>query len=308
MFSFLLNIGPKQKNQNYINEITNTAPKSKNSSSNIKRNVFLSNDKMQREKNKLQSDVIKPFKYTEQPEYYYEYKEEDEIAEQFKKRDSNPSYSTKLFSESIPNQVNTKSKYELKQYDNSKYGKDNESSLDKFNLITTIGKGTFGKIVLASLKQNPNNLFALKIIKKQYLVETNNVSHILNERRILQMIQCPFIVNLKFSFQNKEKIFLAFDYHPGGELFFHLQKRKRLPESEVKFYAAELYLALRYLHSKGILYRDIKPENIVLDKEGHIKLIDFGYSKKLVNKADHTNTIIGTNEYIRKLLLLIISP
>ncbi len=176
--------------------------------------------------------------------------------------------------------------------------------LSQFNLIKVIGRGTFGKVVLVSLKSDVSQVMALKIIKKQHIVQTKNVSNIINEKKLLQIIDHPFIVKLRYSFMNKEKIFMAFDYHNGGELFFHLQKRKRLPENEVRFYAAEIYLALRYLHSKGIIYRDIKPENIILDKFGHIKLIDFGLAKKLTLGA-FTKSFCGTNEYIRKLLKLI---
>jgi len=91
---------------------------------------------------------------------------------------------------------------------------------------------------------------------------------------------------------------MAFDYYNGGELFFHLQKHRRFSETLTKFYAAEIYIALKYLHSKKIVYRDLKPENIILDKQGHIKLIDFGLAKSGVTEFNPTSTICGTNEYI----------
>ena len=95
---------------------------------------------------------------------------------------------------------------------------------------------------------------------------------------------------------------MAFDYHNGGELFYHLQKRKRLPENDVKIYAAQIYIALRYLHSRMIIYRDLKPENIILDKNGYIKIIDFGLAKRLSRNNMFTKSFCGTNEYIRKLI------
>jgi serine/threonine protein kinase len=129
--------------------------------------------------------------------------------------------------------------------------------------------------------------------------------NIINEKRILEIVDSPFIVKLRFSFQDKNKIIMGFDYHNGGELFYLLQKRKRLSEEEVKFFGTEMFLALKYLHSKLILYRDIKPENIIIDRNGHIKVIDFGLAKKLVYKKMFTKTFCGTNEYIRKFIFMI---
>lgn len=177
--------------------------------------------------------------------------------------------------------------------------------LSEFNLIKVIGRGTFGKVILVTLKTDPSQVFALKIIKKQYIVQTRNVANVINEKKILHEISNPYIVKLRYSFQNKEKIFMAFDYHNGGELFFHLQRRRKLPEYDVKIYAAEIFVALRYLHSKGIIYRDLKPENIILDKTGHIKLIDFGLAKRLPRGVLFTKSFCGTNEYIRKFYYLI---
>jgi len=91
---------------------------------------------------------------------------------------------------------------------------------------------------------------------------------------------------------------MAFDYYNGGELFFHLQKHRRFSENLTRFYAAEIYLALRFLHKGGIIYRDLKPENIILDRDGHIKLIDFGLAKSGISLDNPTSTICGTNEYI----------
>lgn len=177
--------------------------------------------------------------------------------------------------------------------------------LSFFNLIKVIGKGTFGKVVLVTLKEDPSHLFALKILKKEHLVATKNVKNIINERRLLGEVDSNYIVKLRFTFQSKEKLFMAFDYHNGGELFFHLQKKKRFSEDEVKVYAAEIYLALMHLHSKWIIYRDIKPENIILDKNGHIKLVDFGLAKKLSKNELYTKSFCGTNEYIRKYIIII---
>jgi serine/threonine protein kinase len=89
----------------------------------------------------------------------------------------------------------------------------------------------------------------------------------------------PFILKLHYSFQCSTKLYLLVDYEGGGSLFFHLEKKRRFTESEIMFYAAEIVLALGYLHQEGVIYRDLKPENILLDADGHIKLSDFGLAK-----------------------------
>jgi len=144
-----------------------------------------------------------------------------------------------------------------------------------------------------------NQLLALKCIKKSQILRNKNIENIKNEKNILQNLDHPFIIKLHYTFQNKDKIFMAFDYYNGGELFFHLQKHRRFSENLTRFYASEIYLALRYLHKENIIYRDLKPENIILDKTGHLKLIDFGLAKGNISTSNPTTTICGTNEYIR---------
>lgn len=169
--------------------------------------------------------------------------------------------------------------------------------INQFTFIKVIGKGTFGKVILAKNKED-GELYALKCVKKDYIIRTKNLENLKNEKKLLEKVNCPFIIRLHFTFQNKEKIFFAFSYCNGGELFFHLSKNRRFKEEHVKIYAAEIYIALKYLHEKNIIYRDLKPENIILDKNGHIKLIDFGLAKGGVSPNNLTASICGTNEYI----------
>lgn len=291
-----------------------------------------SKSKNDRKVNKLQSDVMKPISSLNLNDKKLKSNDVSPPIDEFnknktlktikseKKEEERRAVNTKSYSSNdFPNILtnkfgNTEGKYESNKINQEKNSKPIQSDeklffqsivqdLNQFNLIKVIGRGTFGKVILVNLKTDKSQIFALKIIKKQHIVQTKNVSNIINEKKLCQNIDSPFIVKLRCSFQNKEKIFMAFDYHNGGELFFHLQRRKRLPENEVRLYAAELYLALKYLHNKGIIYRDIKPENIILDKDGHIKLIDFGLAKKLNNLSTFTKSFCGTNEYIRKLFL-----
>jgi len=135
-------------------------------------------------------------------------------------------------------------------------------------------------------------------MKKHEIIKTRTINNVLTERKILSCVDNPFIIKLHHHFQDEDKVYLAFDYHNGGELFFHLQKQKRFDEETVKFFAAELFHGLQYLHSEGILYRDIKPENIILTDEGHLKLIDFGLAKMNVSSTNLASTFCGTNEYL----------
>jgi protein-serine/threonine kinase len=166
-----------------------------------------------------------------------------------------------------------------------------------FDVLKVIGRGTFGKVILVKNKMD-NQLLALKCIKKQQIIKNKNIENIKNEKKTLEKIEHPFIIKMRYTFQNREKIFLAFDYYNGGEMFFHLQKQKRFTENLAKFYAAEIFLALTYLHKEKFIYRDLKPENVIIDKNGHIKLIDFGLAKGNISSTNLTGTICGTNEYI----------
>jgi serine/threonine protein kinase len=148
-------------------------------------------------------------------------------------------------------------------------------------------------------------LYALKVLKKDYIIRKNQVEHTKTERSVLGYIHHPFIVGLNMAFQTENKLFLVLDYCSGGELFFHLGKVGRFPEARAKFYTAQIILALEYIHQKDIIYRDLKPENVLLDAFGNVKLTDFGLSKEGV--SDHSTgatSFCGTPEYIAPEVLL----
>jgi len=123
------------------------------------------------------------------------------------------------------------------------------------------------------------------------------VDHTKAERKILQALQHPFLMTLRYAFQSKEKLYFVLDYYQGGELFFHLKNQRRFPEEVGRLYIGEIGLALGHLHSLGVVYRDLKPENVILDGDGHVCLTDFGLSKEMEpdNKA---HTFCGTPEYL----------
>lgn len=162
-----------------------------------------------------------------------------------------------------------------------------------------VGRGSFGK-VMQVMKKDTNKVYAMKVMRKSVLVEKDQVNHTKAERNILEKARHPFLVGLQYAFQTKEKLYLVMDYVNGGELFYHLRHEGAFDENRCRFYTAELVLALEHLHSLGIIYRDLKSENILLDESGHIKLTDFGLSKELPvdGEIQVCKTFCGTPEYL----------
>ncbi|KAJ0397355.1 hypothetical protein P43SY_008174 [Pythium insidiosum] len=172
------------------------------------------------------------------------------------------------------------------------------TTLQDFKMIQVIGRGSFGKVVLVGHKET-KKLYAMKILSKENIVKRKQVEHTRTERRVLGYTKHPFIVGLHFAFQTPQRLYFVLDYCPGGELFYHLSRMKKLPEHMACFYAAEITLALEHLHSLGVVYRDLKPENILLTKDGHIKLADFGLAKEGIRDGvNGTNSLCGTPEYL----------
>eukprot|EP01121_Diplochlamys_sp_Union-15-3_P009003 TRINITY_DN2429_c0_g1_i1.p1 TRINITY_DN2429_c0_g1~~TRINITY_DN2429_c0_g1_i1.p1 ORF type:complete len:466 (+),score=94.61 TRINITY_DN2429_c0_g1_i1:120-1517(+) len=170
-------------------------------------------------------------------------------------------------------------------------------TVEDFELLKVIGKGSFGKVIQVR-KKDTRKIYAMKILHKQTIIERNEVEHTKAERSILMKLEHPFLVKLYFSFQDPEKLYFVMDYVNGGELFFHLQKEKQFTEDRVRFYAAEIASGLEYLHTQGIIYRDLKPENLLLHRDGHIIMTDFGLSKEGIKDGVRTGTFCGTPEYL----------
>jgi RAC serine/threonine-protein kinase len=170
--------------------------------------------------------------------------------------------------------------------------------------MRVVGKGSFGKVMQVKMKKT-GKIFAMKMLSKQHIVENNEIEHTMAERAILEKIRHPFLVNLNYSFQSEDKLYFILDFVNGGELFFHLQKEKRFSFERTRFYAAEILLALEALHSAGVLYRDLKPEHMLLHCDGHISVTDFGLCKQGLNAPNaKTDTFCGTPEYLAPEVLL----
>ena len=186
----------------------------------------------------------------------------------------------------------------------SSFNRDPVLSMDSFTIVAVLGRGFFGKVMLVK-KKDTGELYAVKSIHKQRLIESNMSHTVLAERNILLKTSNPFIVRLCFAFQTSSKFYLGLEYGAGGELFYLMDRAGALPVDLVRLYVAEIALALHYLHTMGIIYRDLKPENILLDAQGHIKLTDFGLSKDMVeNSQKNTHTLCGTTEYIAPEMIL----
>ena len=133
-----------------------------------------------------------------------------------------------------------------------------------FNFLYCIGKGGFGKVWKVVMKKN-NQFFAMKEMAKARILSKRSVDSVLNERIILSELKHQFIVNMYFAFQDRENLYVCMDYLSGGDLRYHINKRKKFSEEQTKFFVACLLQAFDYFHKKNIIHRDIKPENIVLD-------------------------------------------
>lgn len=170
--------------------------------------------------------------------------------------------------------------------------------LEDFILLKVIGKGSFGKVIQVR-KKDTGEIYAMKVLRKENIIKRNQVEHTRTERHVLGYVQHPFVVGLNFAFQTEDKLYFILDYCAGGELFFHLGKVNRLGEPRARFYIAQIVLALEYMHSLDIIYRDLKPENVLLDDAGHIKLTDFGLSKEgIQGNFSGAHSFCGTPEYL----------
>uniref|UniRef100_A0A7S1HWB9 non-specific serine/threonine protein kinase n=1 Tax=Eutreptiella gymnastica TaxID=73025 RepID=A0A7S1HWB9_9EUGL len=151
---------------------------------------------------------------------------------------------------------------------------------DDFQIVSHLGKGAHGKVTLVLMKDT-NELYAMKVIPKDHVLNKGRLQDLFSERSVMRRIRHPFITRLEYAFQSTDRLFFVMQYMDGGNLdeFLNSLPDNRLPEEVVRFYAAQIYLALQFLHENDIIYRDVKPENILLDSLGHSCLADFGLAR-----------------------------
>lgn len=155
-----------------------------------------------------------------------------------------------------------------------------EAKLEDFEMMRIVGKGTFGKVFQVMHKKT-KKVYAMKCIRKDVVLENEQMDSLKLEKEILYSIEHPFIVGMDYVFENNHRIFFLMDFIEGGELFRHLVQVRRFPEDQARFMIAQVAIALGHLHEKNIVYRDLKPENVLFNRDGYLLLADFGLATKV---------------------------
>jgi cGMP-dependent protein kinase len=161
--------------------------------------------------------------------------------------------------------------------------------------LAVLGKGSFGFVKLV-LDAKTNQSYALKAVSKQQIVQTGQQGHVMSEKKAMATMDHPFLVKLHATYKDRNRLFFVLDPILGGELFTVLREKTLFDEDTARFYAAHVVLAFEYMHSRGYCYRDLKPENLLIDKDGYLKVTDFGFAKNIGD--GRTWTLCGTPDYL----------
>jgi len=168
-------------------------------------------------------------------------------------------------------------------------------SINNFVFHFVIGRGGFGKVWKVD-KKHTKTPFAMKEMSKARVISKKSVASVMNERHLLSVLKHPFLVNMIYAFQDRDNLYLVMDLMTGGDLRYHISRRKKLTEEQTKFFIACNVIALEYIHNQGILHRDIKPENLVFDSNGYLHMTDFGIARMW--RPDNANDTSGTPGYM----------
>ncbi|CAK7340012.1 unnamed protein product [Dovyalis caffra] len=174
--------------------------------------------------------------------------------------------------------------------------------LEDFEVLKVVGQGAFAKVYQVR-RSDTSEIYAMKVMRKDKIVEKNHAEYMISERDILTKVDHPFIVQLRYSFQTKYRLYLVLDFVNGGHLFFQLYRQGLFREDVARIYTAEIVSAVSHLHAEGIMHRDLKPENILLDADGHVMLTDFGLAKQF-DENTRSNSMCGTLEYMSPEIVL----
>eukprot|EP00040_Diaphanoeca_grandis_P031524 m.188616 g.188616 ORF g.188616 m.188616 type:complete len:751 (-) comp32350_c0_seq4:1105-3357(-) len=170
--------------------------------------------------------------------------------------------------------------------------------IKNFNFLKVLGQGSFGKVMMSEHKTN-KEIYAIKIIRKESVLEEDDVESTMTERRVLALgTGSRFLTRLHATFQSDDKLFYVMEMVTGGDLMFHIQNDKVFSMDRARFYGAQISLGLWFLHEHGVLYRDLKLDNVMLDGEGNVKIADFGMCKEKVFGLTRTTTFCGTPGYL----------